>query len=65
MKKNIVIIILAALGIMFGLYGFAQKVKADQNIEEAIKQQEIIEELKRKAEVPDIHSYSFTDLLRS
>ena len=46
MKKNIVIIILAALGIVFGLYAFAQRVKSDQNAEEAIKQQQIIEELK-------------------
>jgi len=44
MKKNTIIIILAALGIVFGLYAFAQKVKADQNTEEAIKQHEIAEQ---------------------
>ena len=34
---------MAALGIVFGLYAFTQKVKADHNLEEAIKQQQIAE----------------------
>jgi len=38
MKKNTIIIVLAVLVAMFGLYVFAQKVKADQNLEEAINQ---------------------------
>ena len=50
MKKNIIIIILAALGIIFGLYAFAQKVKSDQNTEEAIKQHEIAEAQRAIAE---------------
>jgi len=49
MKKNIVIIVLAALVVMFGLYAFAQKVKADQSAEEAIKQHELAENVKAEA----------------
>ena len=33
MKKNIIIIVLAILVVMFGLFAFAQKVKADQSAE--------------------------------
>ncbi len=44
MKKNTITIGLAALVVMFGLYAFAQKVKSDQNAEEAIKQQGIAEQ---------------------
>ena len=44
MKKNIVIIVLAVLGNVFGLYGFAQKVKSDQFAAEAIKQHQIAEQ---------------------
>ena len=33
MKKNIIIIVLVVLVVMFGLYGFAQKVKADDYAE--------------------------------
>ncbi len=35
MKKNNIIIVFAVLVVMFGLYGFAQKVKADQEAERA------------------------------
>jgi Tfp pilus assembly protein PilO len=38
MKKNIIITVLAALVVVLGLLAFAQKVKADQNEEEAIRQ---------------------------
>jgi len=44
MKKNTIIAVLVVLVVMFGLYAFAQKVKADHNAEEAIMQQQIIEE---------------------
>ena len=44
MKKNTIIAVLAVLVVMFGLFAFAQKVKADQNAEEAIKQVQIAEE---------------------
>jgi len=35
MKKNIIIIVLAVLVVMFGLFGFGQKAKADQEAERA------------------------------
>jgi len=50
MKTNTIIIVLAVLVAMFGLYGFAQKVKADQSAAEAIRQQQIAEEQRAIAE---------------
>ena len=50
MKKNIVIIILAVLVVMLGLYAFAQKVKGDEVKEEADSQREIAMEQKELAE---------------
>lgn len=49
MKKNIVIIVLAALVVMFGLYAFTQKVKADKSAAFAIQQQGIAEEQRAAA----------------
>ena len=46
MKKNTIIIVLAVLVAMFGLYGFAQKVKADKETEES-KSFELIANQKR------------------
>ena len=57
-KKNTIIIILAALGVVFGLYAFAQKVKADQNAEEAIKQHQIAEQ--QRAIVEEIKALAIT-----
>lgn len=56
MKKNIIIIVLAALVVMLGLYAFAQKVKSDQYAEEAIKQQGIAEEVKAQAVAAQIEA---------
>jgi len=69
MKKNIIISVLAALGIVFGLYAFAQRVKADQNTEEAIKQHEIavqqraiVEEIKALAIAAQIEAEKQRDM---
>jgi len=62
MKKNTIIIILTALGIVFGLYAFTQKVKADQNLEEAIKQQGIADKIMAETLVAQIEAEKQRDI---
>ena len=62
MKKNIIISVLAALGIVFGLYAFTQKVKADQNLEEVIKQQGIADKIIAETLVAQIEAEKQRDI---
>ena len=62
MKKNIIIIVLAVVVVMFGLYAFAQKVKADQAAAEAIRQNQLKEEFRSEAEVAQREAHVFREI---
>ena len=56
MKKNTIIIVLVILVVMFGLYGFAQKVKADQEAERASLAEVVAEEQKEITDAETIRA---------
>ena len=48
MKKNIIIIVLAVLVVVFGFFGFAQMIESEQLVEDPIRQLQLIEDESEK-----------------